>query len=336
MTRSAAVDEARQADTAEPVLSVRELRAHITTSTGVVRAVDGVSFDVHPGRTVGLVGESGSGKSMTCRAILGLLPPGGQIVGGEVRFQGEELTGKSDEQLRRHRGRDIALVPQDPLTALNPVLTIEKQLSAPLKAHGLDKGQRRARVVELLGQVGLPTPTSQLKRYPHELSGGMRQRVVSAIALAARPRVLLADEPTTSLDPTIQLQFLDLLARLSAELDLGCVFVTHDLGIVARVCDEVAVMYAGRIVEFGPARAVLEAPEHPYTQGLVSSVPDLNEPGERLRTITGRPPRLDQDIVGCAFAPRCPHVMDRCRVQYPEAFGPPEHHARCWLLEDRP
>ena len=317
-----------------PLLSVRDLRMHISAAAGVVRAVDGVSFDVVSGRTLGIVGESGSGKSMTCRSILRLLPPGAQIVGGDVSYRGTSLIGKSDDEMRSYRGRHIALIPQDPLTALNPVITIEKQVAAPLKAHGLAKQRRRDRVVELLGMVGLPKPRDQLRRYPHELSGGMRQRVVSAVALAAEPSLLLADEPTTSLDPTIQLQFLDLLSRLSADLGLGCVFVTHDLGIVNRICDDVAVMYAGRIVEFGPAASVLRDPEHPYTKGLVESVPSLHGNVDRLATIAGRPPRLDQEITGCAFAPRCPAVFDRCHVEYPPTFGTRRHHSRCWLREE--
>lgn len=317
---------------AEPILRVRDLRTHIFTSRATIRAVDGVSFDAKRRTTLGLVGESGSGKSMTLSSLLGLLPPGGRIVSGEILYQGTNLTSLKPNDLRQFRGNEIALIPQDPLSSLNPVLNIKAQVEAPLKVHGTPRSQRKARVLELLTLVGLPAPETLLDRFPHQLSGGMRQRVVSAVALAAGPKLLLADEPTTALDATIQLQFLALLRRLQVQLGLSLIFVTHDFAVVARICDEVAVMYAGRIVERGSVQDILHAPQHPYTKGLLASLPELATKGERLTPIPGRPPRPGEEIVGCRFAARCPAVFERCRQEYPPSVSTGDgREVACWL-----
>jgi oligopeptide/dipeptide ABC transporter ATP-binding protein len=316
-----------------PVLQVEELRAHIVTSRTVVRAVEGVSFSLCRGRTIGIVGESGSGKSMACLAILGLLPRGGAVVSGRVLYKGIDLLQLSPAAFRRYRGREIALIPQDPLSALNPVLTVETHVAAALRAHGLARGRRRERVLELLALVGLPSPHDLLARYPHQLSGGMRQRIVIATALAAEPSVLLADEPTSSLDPTIQAQLLQLLQGLRRRMSLATVFVTHDLGIAADVSDDLAVMYAGRIVERGPSRTVLASPRHPYTQGLLTALPDP-APGRPTppRPIAGRPPAPGEPIIGCSFAPRCPHALLRCRTATPPDIRLDDgRESACWL-----
>lgn len=319
----------------EPLLRVRDLQTHILTSRAVIRAVDGVSFEAWRKRTLGLVGESGSGKSMTLSSLLGLLPTGGQIVSGEILYGGKDLVRMRPGERRLYRGREIALIPQDPLSALNPVLPVKAQLEAPLKVHGVARGERKARVLELLSLVGLPAPQTLLDRYPHQLSGGMRQRVVSAVALAAGPKLLLADEPTTSLDATIQLQFLALLRRLQEQLGLSLIFVTHDFAVVARICDEVAVMYAGRVVERGAVRDILESPQHPYTRGLLASLPELVSKGNRLTPIPGRPPRIDEELVGCRFAPRCPAVMSRCQTEYPPVVNLESgREVACWLHVD--
>ena len=319
----------------DALLTVRDLQMHIFTARAVVRAVDGVSFEARPRRTLGLVGESGSGKSMTLSSLLGLLPPGGKVVGGEMLYRGTDLVNVSPNERRLFRGKEIALIPQDPLSSLNPVLTVKAQVEAPLKVHGTPRGERKARVLELLSLVGLPAPQTMLDRLPHQLSGGMRQRVVSAVALAAGPKLLLADEPTTSLDATIQLQFLALLRSLQERLGLSLIFVTHDFAVVARICDEVAVMYAGRIVERGQVRDILDSPQHPYTQGLLASLPELVAKGERLTPIPGRPPRPGEDIVGCRFAARCPAVMARCRTEYPPVVNlEAGREVACWLHVD--
>jgi oligopeptide/dipeptide ABC transporter ATP-binding protein len=318
------------------VLELRDLHAHLSTGWGVVRAVDGVSLALREGETLGLVGESGCGKTMTALSILRLLPrPAGRIVKGQILLEGEDLTAKSDREMRRVRGRRIAMILQDPQTSLNPVFTIGNQLVEAFRVHlveGVRALMRRAE--EALRQVRVAAPSQRLRDYPHQMSGGMKQRVVGAIATAGAPRVLIADEPTTALDVTIQLQYLTLLREIQARTRLAMLFITHDFGIVARMCDRVAVMYAGRIVESGPMRDLFAAPRHPYTQALMAAVPKMNARPERLVAIDGQPPALQRLPPGCRFAERCRYADDRCRREYPPAFTVgPAHEAACWLAE---
>ena len=316
------------------VIDVRNLKTHIVTRWGTIKAVDDVSFTVAPGETLGLVGESGSGKSMTCLSILRLVPrPAARIVGGAVILDGEDLLEKSEREMQRIRGRRVAMILQDPMSSLNPVFSVGMQVREPLAGyHGLSGRALRSRAVDLLASVGISSPESRLAAFPHQLSGGMRQRVVGAMAIAAPPRLLIADEPTTSLDLTIQAQYLRLLEELQERYRLAMIFVTHNLGIVAKMCDHVAVMYAGRIVEAGPVEEIFRAPLHPYTRALLESVPRLGESAEWLTAIEGQPPDLAALPRGCAFAPRCPRVMDRCRAEEPPELAiAPGHSTRCWL-----
>ncbi len=316
------------------VIDVRNLKTHIVTRWGTIKAVDDVSFTVAPGETLGLVGESGSGKSMTCLSILRLVPrPAARIVGGAVILDGEDLLEKSEREMQRIRGRRVAMILQDPMSSLNPVFSVGMQVREPLAGyHGLSGRALRSRAVDLLASVGISSPESRLAAFPHQLSGGMRQRVVGAMAIAAPPRLLIADEPTTSLDLTIQAQYLRLLEELQERYRLAMIFVTHNLGIVAKMCDRVAVMYAGRIVEAGPVEEIFRAPLHPYTRALLESVPRLGESAEWLTAIEGQPPDLAVLPRGCAFAPRCPRVMDRCRAEEPPELAiAPGHSTRCWL-----
>jgi oligopeptide/dipeptide ABC transporter ATP-binding protein len=317
-----------------PVLEVRDLRTHLVTRWGTIKAVDGVSFTVAEGETLGLVGESGSGKSMTCLSILRLVPrPAARILGGQVLLDGEDLLKKSEREMQRIRGKRVAMILQDPMSSLNPVFSVGMQIREPLASyHGLSGGALRDRAVTLLGSVGISSPSARLRAFPHQLSGGMRQRVVGAMAISAPPRLLLADEPTTSLDLTIQAQYLRLLKELQARHRLAMIFVTHNLGIVAKMCDRVAVMYAGRIVEAGAVETIFHAPRHPYTRALLESVPRLGESTEWLTAIEGQPPDLAALPPGCAFAPRCPRAMERCRAEEPPEFTrAPGHSSRCWL-----
>jgi oligopeptide transport system ATP-binding protein len=295
-----------------PALAVENLHLEIPTRRGIVQAVRGVSFTVQPGETFALVGESGSGKTMTCRAILRLLHPPARITGGAVRFQGRDLLRLSERELETIRGRGIAMVFQDPMTALNPVLTIEHQIGEALTDTTRDRGERRRRIVTLLRQVGIPDAERRLRAYPHQLSGGQRQRVMLAVVLARRPAVLLADEPTTALDVTIQAQILQLLASLQQQLGMALVLVTHDLGIVRQVVHRVAVMYAGQIVETAATAELFARPRHPYTAGLIASVPSMDR-SRPLVPIPGMPPDFAALGDGCAFAPRCPLVTPECR-----------------------
>jgi len=316
------------------VIDVRNLKTHIVTRWGTIKAVDDVSFTVAPGETLGLVGESGSGKSMTCLSVLRLVPrPAARIVGGAVILDGEDLLEKSEREMQRIRGRRVAMILQDPMSSLNPVFSVGMQVREPLAGyHGLSGRALRSRAVDLLASVGISSPASRLAAFPHQLSGGMRQRVVGAMAIAAPPRLLIADEPTTSLDLTIQAQYLRLLEELQERYRLAMIFVTHNLGIVAKMCDRVAVMYAGRIVEAGPVEEIFRAPLHPYTRALLESVPRLGESAEWLTAIEGQPPDLAALPRGCAFAPRCPRVMDRCRAEEPPELAiAPGHSTRCWL-----
>jgi oligopeptide/dipeptide ABC transporter ATP-binding protein len=317
-----------------PVIEVEDLRTHLVTRWGTVRAVDGVSFRVDEGETLGLVGESGSGKSMTCLSILRVVPrPAARIVGGAVRLDGEDLLALPEPRMEQIRGRRVAMILQDPMSSLNPVFSIGMQLrEAVAMYHGLRGAALTRRAADLLGSVRIPSPAARLRAFPHQLSGGMRQRVVGAMAIAGPPRLLIADEPTTSLDLTIQAQYLALLEELQDRHGLAMIFITHNLGIVSRICDRVAVMYAGRIVEIGPVRRIFTAPAHPYTRALIDSIPRLGAKADRLAAIEGQPPDLARLPAGCAFAPRCPRVMDRCRVEAPpELAVAPGHASRCWL-----
>ena len=318
------------------VLEVDELRTHFVTRWGIVKAVDGVSFTLHAGETLGLVGESGSGKSVTSLSVMRLVPsPPGQIVGGEVRLEGQDILQLGEKDMSRIRGDKIALILQDPMTALNPVFDIDDQVGEALRTHKGLRGQRlKEQVIEMLRRVRIPAPEVRVNDFPHQLSGGMRQRVVGAIGVSCDPAVLIADEPTTSLDATIQAQYLRLLKDLQRETGCALMFITHDFGIVAKMCDRVAVMYAGRIVEEGDVRQIFDSPSHPYTEALINAVPKLEQSVERLYAIDGQPPALWDLPDGCSFAPRCPHVHERCHEEYPPSVTVGDGHtAACWLRE---
>jgi len=315
-------------------LEVNDLKTYFFTRWGTVKAVDGVSFSLREGETLGLVGESGCGKSVTCLSILRLVPqPAGRIVGGQILVQGEDLLKKSEEEMRKIRGAKICMILQDPTTSLNPVLTIGNQLMESIKIHLGLKGQKlRERAVKMLEMLRVPSPEVCLENWPHQLSGGMRQRVVSAIALSCQPLLLIADEPTTSLDATIQIQFLRHLRELQWQTGLTLIFITHDFGIVARMCDKVAVMYAGKIVEMADVRDIFNRPLHPYTEALMKAVPKLEEKVERLVNIEGEPPRPYALPQGCTFTPRCASKKERCQPdQYPPVIETKNGHwVRCW------
>ena len=316
-----------------PVLEVRNLHTHFFLRRGVVKAVDGVSFSLRRGEVLGLVGESGCGKSLTALSILRLLPQAAaRTIEGSVHLDGEDLLAKSPGEMRAVRGQRIAMILQDPQTSLNPVFSIGNQLHEALARRPDNTGRSlRERAVECCAGCGWRRP-QRVGQYPHELSGGMKQRVVGAIAISCAPEVMIADEPTTALDVTIQLQYLNLLKELQTSLGMGILFITHDFGVVARMCDRVAVMYAGRIVETGPVREIFDNPVHPYTQALIASVPKLRDKAKRLRAIEGQPPALSDLPVGCRFADRCPHAEPRCLEKYPEAVNVGESHtASCWL-----
>ena len=315
------------------VLEVKDLAAQLHTRWGVVKAVDGVSFSIGAGETLGLVGESGSGKTMTALALLRLLPaPAGRIVHGQVILEGEDLVTKTEREMRRIRGRRISMILQDPQTSLNPVFNIGNQIMEALRAHRAEgRAALRQRAAEALRSVKVAAPEDRLRAFPHQMSGGMKQRVVGAISIAAEPKLLIADEPTTALDVTIQLQYLMLLKDVQARMGLGMLFITHDFGIVARMCDRVAVMYAGRIVESGPVRDLFKAPRHPYTQALMASVPRMEARVNRLPSIEGQPPALHRLPAGCRFAARCAYAEQRCRDEYPSTFTVgPAHEVACW------
>jgi oligopeptide/dipeptide ABC transporter ATP-binding protein len=320
------------------VLEVHDLHTHIFTRWGVVRAVDGVSFYLRQGETLGIVGESGCGKTMTALSLLRLVPrPGGRIVQGKILLEGENLLEKSDNEMRHIRGRRISMILQDPQTSLNPVFTIGNQLIEGIRIHHRQESYQSLvrRAIEALKQVRVAAPERRVQDYPHQMSGGMKQRVVGAISISCEPRVIIADEPTTSLDVTIQAQYLRLLREIQEETGLSLIFITHDFGIVAKMCDRVIVMYAGRIVESGPVREIFNKPSHPYTQALLSSVPKLEERPERLYSIQGQPPALWDVPPGCRFAARCAYADDRCQQEYPPSFTIGDgHSADCWRLED--
>ncbi len=320
----------------EIALEVEDLRTYFTTRWGTVKAVDGLSFILRRGETLGIVGESGSGKSVTALSLMRLVQsPPGHIVGGRVILNGRDILELSEGRMSQVRGGEISMILQDPMTALNPVFNVEIQVGEAIWIHQHLRGLTLVnKVVNSLRQVRIPAPESRMKDYPHQLSGGMRQRVVGAIGISSAPDVLIADEPTTSLDVTIQAAYLRLLREIQAETGLGIIFITHDFGIVAKMCDRVAVMYAGKIVETGDVRQIFNHPQHPYTQALISSVPRLEEKTERLYSIEGQPPALYNLPVGCAFAPRCPYVMNICREEFPPIFDQEDgQRAACWKLE---
>ncbi len=325
--------------TAGPLLQVKDLATHFVTARGtrVVRAVNEVSFSLDAGQTLGIVGESGSGKTTLALSLVRLLPPAARIESGEVLFEGEDLLKKSDTAMRRIRGRRIAMILQDPMASLNPLFTIGDQVAEPIRVHeGVERASAWTKARDLLKAVRISAPETRVKEYPHQMSGGMRQRIVGAIAISCEPALLIADEPTTSLDVTIQAQYLNLLRELQRTHHLAMIFITHNLGIVAKMCDRVAVMYAGRIVESGPVRRIFNAPAHPYTEALLSSIPRLSDPTQRLTAIDGQPPDLASPPPGCAFHPRCPKVVERCREDDPPAFTAADGHtARCWLQGPR-
>ncbi|GBD11727.1 Oligopeptide transport ATP-binding protein OppD [bacterium HR23] len=319
------------------LLEVKDLRTYFFTQDGVVKAVDGVSYDLQEGETVGLVGESGSGKSVSALSILRLVAsPPGRIVGGEVWFEGQNLLKLDEEEMRHIRGNRIAMVFQEPMTSLNPVLTIGRQITEALELHKkMDRKTARERAIELLRMVGIPDAERRIDDYPHQFSGGMRQRVMIAMALSCDPKLLIADEPTTALDVTIQAQILELIKRLSKQFGTAVILITHNLGVVARYADRVNIMYAGRIVERGTARDIYKNPKHPYTVGLLKSVPRLDEPRKaRLNPIEGMPPDLINLPPGCPFQPRCPYAIDRCTKEYPPLVTVGDGHtSACWVAD---
>jgi oligopeptide/dipeptide ABC transporter ATP-binding protein len=319
-----------------PLLELQNLSTHYVSAQGarVVRAVDEVSLRINAGETLGIVGESGSGKSTLALTILRILPPAAQIVSGKMLFEGEDLLLKSEEEMRRVRGKRIAMILQDPMASLNPLFTIGEQVAETLRVHeGVSRANAWERARELLKAVRIPSPETRVTQYPHEMSGGMRQRIVGAIGISCEPRLLIADEPTTSLDLTIQAQYLALLRDLQREHGLALIFITHNLGIVAKMCDQLAVMYAGRVVESGPVSQIFNNPTHPYTEALLSSIPRMTDNRQRLTAIEGQPPDLSALPQGCSFAPRCPEVFERCRTHAPPAFTTGvDRNARCWLV----
>jgi peptide/nickel transport system ATP-binding protein len=316
-----------------PLLEVKHLRVEFPTRRGTLLAIDDISFDIAPGEILGVVGESGAGKSLTGSAIIGLLEPPGRIAGGEIRFEGKRIDNLPHERMRALRGRHIGAVFQDPLTSLNPLYTVGRQLVETIRTHlPLSESQARERAISLLADTGIPAPAARFEQYPHQFSGGMRQRVVIALALAAEPKLIVADEPTTALDVSIQAQIIALLKRVCREHGAAVMLVTHDMGVIAETCDRVAVMYAGRIVEIGPVHDVIHKPAHPYTVGLMGSIPSMAEDRERLLQIDGSMPRLNAIPSGCAYNPRCPKVFDRCRVERPDLVAAGTTRAACWLV----
>ncbi|MBV0892652.1 ABC transporter ATP-binding protein [Paracoccus sp. Z118] len=323
----------------EPVLDIRNLKVDFATRNGVAHVLDDISFTVEPGELLGIVGESGCGKSMTALSILGLIPsPPGKIVGGSINFQGRDLTKLSQAEMRKIRGGDIAMIFQEPMTSLNPVFTCGEQIAEAVRLHqGVSPKAARARAVEMLRAVGIPEPEMRADAYPHQLSGGMRQRVMIAMALSCEPKLLIADEPTTALDVTVQAQIFGLLDDLRRRTGTAIILITHDMGAIAEMADKVAVMYAGRVIERGPADAVLDDPGHPYTRGLLASIPRIDaDPDADLPEIPGIVPALTDLGRGCAFEPRCKLAVDRCRLAQPPHFPmSSDHSAACIHLEGR-
>src|SRR4051812_11860780 len=320
-----------------PVLSVRDLKVEFPTRRGALTAIDGVSFDIAPGEILGVVGESGAGKSLTGTAVIGLIEPPGRIAGGEIFLRGQRIDNLPPEQMRKIRGKRIGMVFQDPLTSLNPLYRIGEQLIETIQTHtNLSGSAARKRALELLTEVGIPAPDTRIDNYPHQFSGGMRQRVVLALALAAEPELVIADEPTTALDVSVQAQIIALLKRLCRQHGAAVMLITHDMGVIAETADRVAVMYAGRIAEIGPVRDVIKAPLHPYTIGLMGSIPSLTGEADRLVQIPGSMPRLTAIPSGCAFHPRCPRCFVPCPTFRPELQEEQRSRVACWLYHPFP
>jgi len=317
------------------LLELRNLSTHYVSASGkrVIRAVDDVSLSINAGETVGIVGESGSGKSTLALTILRVLPKAARIVRGQMVFEGEDLVSKPEAAMRHVRGKRIAMILQDPMASLNPLFTIGDQVAEPIRVHdGVGRRTAWRKATALVRSVRIPSPETRVTQYPHEMSGGMRQRIVGAIGVSCEPRVLIADEPTTSLDLTIQAQYLALLRDIQRQRSLSLIFITHNLGIVAKMCDKLAVMYAGRVVEYGPVRAIFNSPAHPYTHALLNAIPRMGDNRRRLTAIEGQPPDLANLPRGCAFAARCPSTIGRCREEAPEEVSIDSGHAvRCWL-----
>jgi peptide/nickel transport system ATP-binding protein len=320
----------------EPVLCVRDLVIGFPTRRGMLTAVDGISFDIAAGEVLGVVGESGAGKSLTGAAVIGLLEPPGRILGGSVQLKGQRIDNLGPEALRRLRGRRIGMVFQDPLTSLNPLYRIGDQIVETIRTHAnVSMAAASERAIELLQEVGIQGARNRINAYPHEFSGGMRQRVVLALALCANPDLLIADEPTTALDVSIQAQIIALIKRLCRQRGTSVMLITHDMGVIAETADRVAVMYAGRIAEIGPVRDVVRQPHHPYTRGLMGAIPSAEAtPSARLTQIPGSMPRLTAIPQGCAFNPRCPHAFERCKLERPEPMPVARSHAACWLVSE--
>lgn len=320
----------------QPILKIENLHTHFFTEKGEVPAVDGVDLYINPGEVLGVVGESGCGKSVTSLSVLKLVPnPPGRIVDGRILFKGRDIVPMKEREMRKIRGNAVSMIFQEPMTSLNPLFTVGQQIIETVRLHqGVSKKEAREHAIDMLRKVGIPRPESIIDEYPHQLSGGMRQRVMIAMSISCNPELLIADEPTTALDVTIQAQILDLIRRLNEEQGTAVMMITHDLGVVAEMCHRVAVMYAGKVVEEGPVRDIFKNPLHPYTQGLIASVPRMDETRERLYSIPGNVPILSTTMQGCRFAPRCPHVMDICRRSLPElTLQDDRHSSRCWLHE---
>jgi peptide/nickel transport system ATP-binding protein len=315
-----------------PLLEVKNLRVEFPSRHGTLLALDDISFEIAPGEILGVVGESGAGKSLTGAAIIGLLDPPGRVAAGEIRFEGRRIDNLPYEEMRKLRGRHIGAIFQDPLTSLNPLYTVGRQLTETIRTHlPLNAAQARERAIALLQETGISAAAERIDQYPHQFSGGMRQRVVIALALAANPKLIVADEPTTALDVSVEAQIISLLKRLCRDHGAAVMLVTHDMGVIAETCDRVAVMYAGRVAEIGPVQAVIHAPAHPYTAGLMGAIPAMDEDRERLLQIDGAMPRLTAIPPGCAFNPRCPRVMNRCRSERPDLLHAGATRAACWL-----
>jgi peptide/nickel transport system ATP-binding protein len=316
------------------LLEVRNLRVEFPTRRGTLLALDDISFSIEPGEILGVVGESGAGKSLTGAAIIGLLEPPGRIAGGQILLDGQRIDNLPYEAMRKIRGRQIGAIFQDPLTSLNPLYTIGRQLTETILTHlPVSEAEARARAIKLLQETGIQGAEARIDQYPHQFSGGMRQRVVIALALAAEPKLIVADEPTTALDVSIQAQIISLLKRLCKDHGAAVMLVTHDMGVIAETCDRVAVMYAGRVAEVGPVAEVINRPAHPYTIGLMGSIPAMDQDRERLMQIDGAMPRLTAIPKGCAFNPRCPQVFDRCKTERPNLMDSGATRAACWLVK---
>ena len=319
----------------EPVLSLNDLEVSFFNNSGEIKVVRRVSFNLEKGEVLGVVGESGSGKSVTSMSIMKLLKGTGKITNGEIIYKGENLVNKTEKEMMKIRGKDIAMIFQDPMTSLNPVFTVGTQISDVIRRHqGLSKSDAKNKTIEMLRMVGIPSPEERYNNYPHEFSGGMRQRAIIAMALSCEPELLIADEPTTALDVTIQVQILKLLMDLKEKMDTSIILITHDLGVVANTCSRVIVMYGGLIMEEGTVDDIFHNPMHPYTKGLLQSLPKKDSKGrQRLVPIKGNPPDLSKKIKGCPFAQRCPYMMNICKEQRPKYYGEKSHKAMCWLLD---